>query len=332
MMQKKNYSTKKKGKTEVFPFWNLEDIKKMIDYFQSQEDWDNYLILMFGLLLGRRIGDTVMVKWSDFYYENGKRKEEVRTIEEQKTGKFTSIPTSDYVFECIDIYCSATGIDPMKYFNSYIFNYKPKNDWIQRQDNKIYQHNDIYEWCKWLDKDFSEKRINVILSEFEKQNEYNTLGEYLYYEVEYNDVVKWQTDKFRRAFKKAKDACKIDGQLSCHSLRKTLGYWLMMMHPDDPQALYIIQDIMHHSDPAITVKYIGMSEIRKMKYLNDFGDLLKNVANGSVDVVVNNSPIVSLRHEDLRKIIMTAIQSNKTNLETFDDAMSMVDALKVKYV
>lgn len=50
MMQRKNYNTKKKGKTEVFPFWNLEDIKKMIDYFQEQEDWENYLIFMFGLI------------------------------------------------------------------------------------------------------------------------------------------------------------------------------------------------------------------------------------------------------------------------------------------
>ena len=33
MAQTKSYATKKKGKTEVYPFWNLEDIKKMIDWF-----------------------------------------------------------------------------------------------------------------------------------------------------------------------------------------------------------------------------------------------------------------------------------------------------------
>lgn len=332
MGQSKNYNTKKKGKTEVYPFWNLEDIKKMIDYFQEHGDWENYLIFMFGLLLGRRIGDTVMVKWSDFYYENGNRKEEIRTIEEQKTGKFTSIPTSDYVFECIELYCNKTGIKPMEYFNEYVFEYAPKTEWVKRKGNEVYQHNDINEWHEWLDKDFSEKRIENILTEFRKQKEYKNLGDYLYYEVEYNDVVKWQTDRFRRAFKKAKDVCEIDDQLSCHSLRKTLGYWLMMIHPNDPQALYIIQDILHHSDPAVTIKYIGMSEIRKMKYLNDFGELMKNVANGNTEVVVNNSPIVSIRHEDLRKIIMTAIQSDKTDIEAFDIAMSMVDTLKIQYI
>lgn len=28
---------KKEGKTEVYPFWNMEDIKNMIDYFKKKE-------------------------------------------------------------------------------------------------------------------------------------------------------------------------------------------------------------------------------------------------------------------------------------------------------
>ena len=74
MAQTKNYVTKKKGKTEVYPFWNLEDIKNMIDWFIEHKEWDGYLITMLELLLGRRIGDTVSMKWSDFYYENGNKK------------------------------------------------------------------------------------------------------------------------------------------------------------------------------------------------------------------------------------------------------------------
>lgn len=33
------------------------------------------------------------------------------------------------------------------------------------------------------------------------------LGEYLYYKVEYADIVKWQTDSFRKELKKADDCC-----------------------------------------------------------------------------------------------------------------------------
>ena len=46
--------------------------------------------------------------------------------------------------------------------------------------------------------------------------------------------------------------------------------------------------------------------------------------------MINNSPIVSLRHEDLRKILMFAIQSDGDKMETFNEAMCMVDELKVK--
>lgn len=87
MAQTRDYATKKKGKTEVQPFWNMEDIKNVIEWFEKNEEWDGYLITLLELLLGRRIGDTVMMKWSDLYYENGNRKSEIDTIEEQKTGK-----------------------------------------------------------------------------------------------------------------------------------------------------------------------------------------------------------------------------------------------------
>lgn len=41
--------------------------------------------------------NTVMMKWSDLYYENGNRKSEIDTIEEQKTGKITNLPVSNMV-------------------------------------------------------------------------------------------------------------------------------------------------------------------------------------------------------------------------------------------
>lgn len=332
MAQSRNYSTKKKGKTEVYPFWNLEDIKKMIDYFKQNKEWDSYLTFMLGLLLGRRIGDTIMVKWSDFFYENGNQKEEINTIQEQKTGKFTNLPVSKFVFECIDTYSKETGINPMEHYNKYIFNSPSKTAWIEREGNVIYKQNDLEKWCRWLGKDFSDKRKKDIYEGFEKQKEYTTLGEYLYYEVEYSDIVKWQTDGFRKEFKKASDFIGVKYNVSCHSLRKTLGYWSVMSHPDDPNALNIIQSIFNHTDTSITLKYIGLSEERKRKYFDDFGNVIRNVEIGNTDVVVNNSPIVSLRHEDLRGIMMFAIQSGEPEMETFNKTMSMVDKLKIKHI
>lgn len=330
MAQTRDYATKKSGKTEVYPFWNLEDINKMITFFKNNKDWESYLTFMFGLLLGRRIGDTVMVKWSDFFYENGKQKREADTIKEQKTGKITSLPLNKYVFDCIDTYCVNTGIIPMEHYEEYIFNIPSKTAWVKRKDNPVYASNDLETWCDFLGKDLSDKRKESILKGFSKQNMYKTLGDYLYFEVEYTDIVKWQTDNFRKEFKKAADAAAIDYPVSCHSLRKTFGYWSKMIHPDDPNALETLQSIFNHSDPLTTLNYIGLSEKRKQKYFDDFGHVIQSVEKGNAEVLINNSPIVSLRYEDLRNILMMCIREELSEMEVFNKAMKMVDDLKLK--
>jgi hypothetical protein len=80
------------------------------------------------------------------------------------------------------------------------------------------------------------------------------------------------------------------------------------------------------------LKYIGLSEERKRKYFDDFGNVIREVENGNTDVTINNSPIVSLRHEDLRRILMFVMQNNGEDINVFNDAMSMVDELKIKNI
>lgn len=332
MAQMRDYATKKKGKTEVYPFWNLKDIKNMIDYFKNQEDLDSYLTYMLGLLLGRRIGDTVMVKWSDFYYENGARKYEINTIEEQKTGKVTNIPISNMVFNCIDIYCKKKNINPSEHINEYIFNIQSKTQWIYRKNNPIYDENSIDKWCEELSKDISDNRKHKIISDFERQTKYKTLGEYLYNEVEYMDIVKWQIDEFRKKFNKAAKYAGITYNVSCHSLRKTFGYWSKIIHPDDPASLETLQDIFNHSDTSTTLHYIGLSEQRKKRYFDDFGNMISEVENGN-EVNINNSPIVSIKNTDMREIISLIIKNKSMNdIDLFNYAMNEIDKRKVKNI
>jgi integrase len=130
--------TKRKEKTEVYPFWKMEDIRNVVEWFENNHEWDGYLITMLELLLGRRIGDTVMMKWSDIYYENGSRKREINTIEEQKTGKVTNLPISNTVFEALDKYLANVDVDIKKHYNEYIFEYIPKTNWIKRKDSDVY--------------------------------------------------------------------------------------------------------------------------------------------------------------------------------------------------
>ena len=51
MAQKRNYTSKQRGKTEVEPFWNIEDIKNTIEWFENNEEWDGYLITMLEILI-----------------------------------------------------------------------------------------------------------------------------------------------------------------------------------------------------------------------------------------------------------------------------------------
>ena len=60
--------------------------------------------------------------------------------------------------------------------------------------------------------------------------------------------------------------------------------------------------------------------------------MIRNVENGNTDVIINNSPIASIRYDDIRKIISYAIQSKDSDIETFNKAMGMVDELKVKII
>lgn len=326
------YATKKTGKTEVYPFWNLEDIHKMIEYFKANNDWDNYLIFMLGLLLGRRIGDTVMVKWSDFYYENGKQKDVISTIKEQKTGKTTSLPVGKYVFQCIDKYCEQMNIVPLEHYDEYIFHCPSKNKWEERKHAPFYRENNLDSWCIALDKDITEKRKAKIIQSFKKQKEYSLLGEYLYYEVEYADVVKWQTDIFRKAFKEAANTCEIEYNVSCHSLRKTFGYWSKMIHPSDPNALETLQSIYNHTDTTTTMHYIGLSEKRKRKYFDDFGEMISQVESGNANITIDNSPVISLKNEDLRsllRLIITDVRENKNDIDVFNSAMDFCDQYRI---
>lgn len=124
---------KKEGKTEVYPFWYIEDIKNMMDYFKMKEMWHWYLVFNFGLLLGRRVSDTLSFKWSDFFYENGRMKDEIE-IKEQKTGKVTRPYVCGACKEALKLFIDKTGVDPMENYNDFIITTKQKSELLENKD------------------------------------------------------------------------------------------------------------------------------------------------------------------------------------------------------
>ena len=331
--EKSRYATKKRGATEVDPIWNLEDVKNMILWFKNHEEWDGYLTFMLGILLGRRIGDTMSIKWSDLYYENGRERSEIRTLKEQKTGKTTVIPISKAVFTVVKEYCEHTGIVPSECVNDYVFMTPSKLEWINRKESSAYKENNLELWCKFLNKDFTEGRKKEIEEGFEKQKEYATLGEYLYNVVERDDVEKWQTDGFRKRFKKAAKECGINYSVSCHSLRKTFGYISKIIHPGDPNALETLQEIFNHATPAVTLKYIGLSSKRKQMYFEDIGETILKAEQGDTEIRIDDSPVISFKQDDFRKVIKWVIEDNEhSDIEKLNMALDMADKLRIKYL
>ena len=76
--------TKKSGSTKSRHL-TIEEIKKLMDYFRSNKKYDEFMIFIMELFLARRIGDTLSLEWSHFYYENGNKRETVSDLVEEKT-------------------------------------------------------------------------------------------------------------------------------------------------------------------------------------------------------------------------------------------------------
>lgn len=124
---------KQVGKTEVYPFWFMDDIKNMMDYFRTKEMWHWYWIFNAGLLLGRRVGDTLSFKWSDFFYENGRMKDEIE-IKEQKTGKITRPYVCGACRAALQLYIDKSGIHPMENYNDFIVTTNQKKELLENQE------------------------------------------------------------------------------------------------------------------------------------------------------------------------------------------------------
>lgn len=345
MMQKRNYATKQEGSTKVDPFWNYKDIKNMIDWFVNHKQYDNYLIFMFGLLMGRRIGDTLSIKWGDLYYKNGRIREELH-IKEQKTGKTSEVFISPMMENVLNYYISQTNKNPSELYDNYVFFYNPREKWILRRDDDFYKKEEVDElkaitlWVKYLEKDISEKRKTTIYLDYKKQLNsknkkkiiYQNIKDYLYYYVEYMDIEKSQQDSYRKQLVLAAKEVGIKYPVSTHSTRKTFGRITKIIHPNDIYCMQTLQDMFEHATEEQTRDYIGISKEKKREFYYDIGDVIQRVANGEEEIIINNSPIVSLSHEDIRKVLMLCIQSDKGEMETFNLAMNMIDELKIKNI
>lgn len=72
-----------------------------------------------------------------------------------------------------------------------------------------------------------------------------------------------------RIIKDTAEEVGIERNICSHSLRKTFGYFVYHNAEDKNNALVILQTIFNHSSPAITSKYIGLTDDEVSDVFND---------------------------------------------------------------
>lgn len=340
-MAENRYATKKHGDTECDPFWELSDIRNVVNWFIDHNEWDGYLITMFGLLLGRRISDTICLKWSDFYEENGRKKKIIDSVKEQKTGKIIKLSLSAEIFEVIDKYSQNTGILPMDHWNEYIFNHPSKDEWkrvdqeyfIDGACNIINVDHTVEEWMILRGNEWSEKTIQKIKNAYEKQNKkkskkygvYEDMFDYLHYVIDWKNANKWHSDWYRSKLKQAAKEVGVESEVSTHTLRKSFAFWLYMMHQFDPNCGNFIQKLFGHATILQTLTYMGVVKYRNKQYMEDQGHFIKDVMDGKGDEIVKNMPVISLKSDDFGRIIRMLTD----DIDKYQAAINMANELRV---
>lgn len=93
------------------PITNIDDIKKLTNYFIDGGKWIHYLVFVVSVNMGRRISDTLKLKWSDMFDQNNDFHDCIR-ITEKKTGKPINITINVAVKSALSLYIQQKKIDP----------------------------------------------------------------------------------------------------------------------------------------------------------------------------------------------------------------------------
>lgn len=111
--KKISHNKQKYKKSEVYAL-QPEDAKKIVLYLRDNEMWIHYMIFVLGCNMGRRVSDTMALKWSDVFDVNtGSLKSHIE-IKEKKTQKYATIRLNSACREAIQLYIEKTGCDPSK--------------------------------------------------------------------------------------------------------------------------------------------------------------------------------------------------------------------------
>lgn len=109
------------GSTRKEPFRTYEDLEKILDYFLDNQLYHHWFTSCLMVSLGRRVGDTIALKWSDLFLANGEYRERLTTLKEEKTGKIVGVKLNVLAKYYIEEYCKLVNVNPMEHYRERIF-------------------------------------------------------------------------------------------------------------------------------------------------------------------------------------------------------------------
>lgn len=108
--------------TRVEPFRSYEDLTLVLDYFKTNQQYNHWFVACMMVSLGRRVGDTVALKWSDFYTKNGEVRERLTQLKEEKTGKKLGVRINALAKSYLEEYQKLTNANPAEKYSQTIIN------------------------------------------------------------------------------------------------------------------------------------------------------------------------------------------------------------------
>lgn len=102
--------------TRVESFRTYEDLEKVMNYFKDNGYYNHWITGWLMISLGRRVGDTIALKWSDVFRKDGKYRERLTQLKEEKTGKKLAPRLNALARLRIDEYIKMVGIRPMQHY------------------------------------------------------------------------------------------------------------------------------------------------------------------------------------------------------------------------
>jgi len=252
---------------ETKPIKNLDDIKRMHEYFLDRGKYRDDAMFMIGINVGVRISDLIRLKWSSFYSNDWSMKHDCEMIEMKtlrtKGQKQNTINMNQFLKHYGHFSSEMQARIMLSSVNQAQEIFR-ENHRVKVKPRKFRANNQVYQSLELLRGSLKECP-NIDDYIFKGSNAGGGSREYL------SRQSAW------KVFDKATKELDLGFRLGTNGMRKTFGYQMMQKNGRTHEALTTLQKLFRHSSPVITLGYIGITDEDIIKAYEDVGDVYQSV-------------------------------------------------------